>query len=70
MCEIGAESRWMLRNVSEMVDAFEKETLTENGWRNVLKYQLFVWIGRTTWTRFQLVDSMYGLKSKTGVLHH
>ena len=28
MCEIGAESRWMLGNVSEMVGAFGKETLT------------------------------------------
>ena len=35
MCEIGAESKWMLRNVSEMVDAFEKETLTEK-WANYL----------------------------------
>ena len=31
MCEILTESRWMLRNVSKMVDAFGKETLTENG---------------------------------------
>ena len=31
MCEIGAESREMLRNVSEMVGAFGKETLTETG---------------------------------------
>ena len=35
MCEIGAESKWMLRNVSEMVDAFGKETLTEK-WVNYL----------------------------------
>ena len=42
MCEIGAESRWMLRNVSEMVNAFGKETLTENGQRNALENQLFV----------------------------
>ena len=32
-------------NVSEMVDAFGKETLTENGKRNALKYQLFGWLG-------------------------
>ena len=31
----------MLRNVSEMVDDLGKETLTENGQRNALKYQLF-----------------------------
>ena len=31
MCEILTESRWMLRNVSEMADAFGKETLTQNG---------------------------------------
>ena len=35
----------MLRNVSEMVDAFGKETLTENAGRNALKYQLFVCMG-------------------------
>ena len=35
----------VVRNVSEVVDAFGKETLTENWQRNALKYQLFVWIG-------------------------
>ena len=35
----------MLRNVSEMVDAFGKETLTEHWLKNALRYQLFVWMG-------------------------
>ena len=48
MCEIEVEPSWMLRNVSEIVGAFRKET----------------------WARFQLVDSISGLKSEKRVSHH
>ena len=72
ICEIGVESRWMLRNVSEMVDAFGKETLAEHWFRNAPRYQLFVWMecGRDSVGDISTYWLYIWIKSRRGVLHH
>ena len=58
MCEIEVESRWMLRNIPEMVGAFRKETLTHSLIHSNIKY-LCCWgaVG-IAWAKFQLVHSI------------